>query len=139
MGLEAQAAAMSEVAGMQRELPQSLPEIDESGSLPDQYMMENFGLTSEEGRAEITYGKWSGTWAQMLNDPECPVRDQLVQAHLGGGVEGTQRFVEGVKMMGGKTELVVRPKEEIEYALVGALTPDAKKKVLQSLFRLMSA
>lgn len=137
MSQEIQTVAQ-EVAILPGELPQPMPEFDEFNSLPDQFMMENFGLTSEEGRAEISFGPWKGTWAQMLADPKCPFGDQVRQAHLEGGVEGTQRVVEGAKMMGAQTDIVVRPKEEIEYALAGALTPGAKKKVLQNLFRLMS-
>jgi hypothetical protein len=60
-------------------------EFDEYGSLPDDYLMARFGMTSEEGRQEVAFGKYSGTWAQMLADDRCPVGGMAAAAHREGG------------------------------------------------------
>lgn len=44
----------------------------------DQILRERFGSSYEEGQQHVeVVGKWSGTYAQMLLDPECPVGAQV--------------------------------------------------------------
>jgi len=114
----------------QTETMQPVIEFDEHGSLPDSIMMDHYGLTSEEGRAIITMDEWSGTWAQMLSDPDCPVGARLRKIHAEDGIEGVKKFVEGTKMMGAETSIVVSTKAPEDYARAGVLTPVDKKKVI---------
>jgi hypothetical protein len=110
------------------EQPKAELQFDDFGSLPDEHMMSLYGMSSEEGRQYIEFGTWKGTVAQMLADDRCPVGANVRTAHEERGIEGVQQTFEGLKMMGAKAEITVRPKTEIEYTLAGA--PEPKKKVI---------
>ncbi len=116
-----------------------IPELvlDEFGSLPDTYMMRDFGMTSIEGRQEVEFGKWKGTVAQMLNDPGCPVGAVIRTAHREGGVEGVKKAFEGFKMIDPKININVDPKTYKDYEKHGLQDPKnsiaaANEKVVPS-------
>jgi len=132
LGIEA-----AEIAVANFEQQQPVLEFDENRSLPNNYLMDHFGMSNEEGAVTLNYGKWSGTWAEMLADPACPMGEKAREIHLKEGTDGVQRFVEGLKMAGAETKLEVKPKTEIDYALAGVQTPDAKKKVLLKALSLL--
>lgn len=105
-------------------------EFDEHGSLPDSYMMEHYGLTSEEGRQLVEFGTYKGTFAQMVSDDKCPVGRNMRNAHAEEGFAGTQRTIEGLKMMAPNLKLEVAPKTSEHYTQARA--PEPKKKVIPS-------
>lgn len=113
-------------------LPEGAPQpelvFDENGSLPNEHMMTNYGMTSEEGQQYVEFGSWKGTVAQMLSDPRCPVGATVREAHATEGIEGVQKAFEGLKMMAPKVDLVVSAKAVTDYERHGALAP--KKKVI---------
>lgn len=104
--------------------------FDEHGSLPDEHMMATYGLTSEEGRQNIEFGQWKGTFAQMVSDERCPVGGMIKNAHASDGFEGTQRTLEGLKMMAPELQISIAPKTSEHYAW--ANVPEPKKKVTQT-------
>jgi hypothetical protein len=110
-----------------------------SGTLPDDYMMTHFGITSEEGRQYMEFGDYKGPLAEMLIEVPhpvtgkvCPVPAMLRKAHAEKGVGGVKEAFEGMKMMGATADVVIRDKTELDYVLVGATAPDPKKKLILS-------
>ena len=93
--------------------------FDEHGSLPDEILMPQYGITSEEARAVVTFGNRTGTFAQMVADEGCPVGPMLKAAHTQGGVEAVRQKL-------GKIEELFETKLAIEIA---DKTPEHYKRV----------
>lgn len=58
------------------------------GSLDEEALSARFGIGIEEASQQVTFGSYTGTVAQMLDDERCPVGAMVGAAYEEEGVEG---------------------------------------------------
>lgn len=111
------------------------PEQTEQAEL----LQANFGLSWEEGQQEVQAGKYRGTLAEMLLDPECPVGGPVENAYKNAYKEAQEKEGEEAAKKNGK-EAVQRQLDSLKTffpdfnADVGKrfVATEAKKKLNQS-------
>lgn len=94
---------------------------DEYGSLPDSYLMERFGISSEEGRQTVTYRGQTKPLAQVVVDERCPVGGWLEDAHADPDPNAVVDFFSDLSRMSrGEFTANVRVKTEEDYQALRA-------------------
>lgn len=67
--------------------------FQQDGSLNEQHLGEQYGIGILEAEQVVTFGTYTGSVAQMLADPRCPVGGMIRTAYNDGGLEGVaQKF-----------------------------------------------
>ena len=62
----------------------------EDGSVNEGLLNNKYGLGIEEANQIVSFGNYTGTVAQMLNDEKCPVGGMVSNAYQEKGIEGVQ-------------------------------------------------
>lgn len=69
----------------------------QDGTLNEAFLGDHFGIGVEEAAQQVTFGNYTGTVAQMLDDERCPVGGMVSAAYQEKGLEGV---AEKFKMLG---------------------------------------
>jgi|GEM_PF-6051739 len=79
----------------------------DDGALNEAFIASNFGLGVEEAMQAVSYGKYTGTLAQMLADETCPVSGMLREAYAEKGIDGVVEQFQGLSMLSKASPLKV--------------------------------
>lgn len=67
--------------------PEKAPLIYPDGTINEQYGKESYGLDLEELSQVVSFREYSGSVAEMLNSPNCPIGGIVKEAYKKGGKE----------------------------------------------------
>jgi hypothetical protein len=77
------------------------------GSINEAALAKQYGLGVTEAKQKVTFGNYTGTVAQMLDDGRCPVGGMVRNAYQEHGIDGVVKQFSLLKMMDPKFEVTV--------------------------------
>ena len=80
------------------------PAVNESVFFPDgtvneDFLKEQYGLGIEEANQIVSFGKYTGTMAQMLGDEKCPVGEMVSSAYKEKGLDGVEETFKNLRAL----------------------------------------
>jgi hypothetical protein len=81
----------------------------EDGTLNEDVLGQQFGLGAAEAMQEVTFGSYTGTAAEMLADPKCPVGGMIKKAYAEEGIDGVERKFASLQDMDPEFKFTITP------------------------------
>jgi hypothetical protein len=89
---------------------QAAPEIFyEDGTLNEESLSDRFGIGAEEALQQVSFGTYTGTVAQMLDDERCPVGSMVGTAYEEEGIEGVAKKFKALGEMDPNFTVTITP------------------------------